>query len=319
MYLFGQDITALIQSPLNYTGGKYKLLPQILPLFPSDIDTFIDLFCGGCNVGINVNCNQVIYNDLNQNLLFLYNTFKNLEKESILDWIYKIIDKYELSLVSKNGYEYYRCQSSSGLGDYNREKFLKLRSDFNEKHSKGNYDYFYYVMLYVIIVYSFNNQIRFNSDGEFNLPVGKRDFNQKMEKKLCDFIDRIHEQNCFFTCCDFREFDISSLSQKDFIYIDPPYLITCATYNEQGGWDEACERELLDFIDKLHKKNIRFALSNVVRSKGKENTILANWLDKNTDKYKVNYLDYNYSNSNYQTKDKKSVAQEVLITNYLNS
>ena len=39
----------MIQSPLNYTGGKYKLLPQILPLFPKDIDVFVDLFCGGCN------------------------------------------------------------------------------------------------------------------------------------------------------------------------------------------------------------------------------------------------------------------------------
>ena len=27
----------MIQSPLNYTGGKYKLLPQILPMFPGDI------------------------------------------------------------------------------------------------------------------------------------------------------------------------------------------------------------------------------------------------------------------------------------------
>ena len=34
----------LIQSPLNYTGGKYKLLPQILPHFPQDIDRFVDLF-----------------------------------------------------------------------------------------------------------------------------------------------------------------------------------------------------------------------------------------------------------------------------------
>lgn len=34
----------MIQSPLNYTGGKYKLLPQILPLFPKDIDVFVDLF-----------------------------------------------------------------------------------------------------------------------------------------------------------------------------------------------------------------------------------------------------------------------------------
>lgn len=42
-----------------------------------------------------------------------------------------------------------------------------------------------------MIVYSFNNQIRFNSKGEFNLPVGKRDFNQRMESKLIDFIDTI--------------------------------------------------------------------------------------------------------------------------------
>ena len=53
----------MIQSPLNYTGGKFKLLPQILPLFPTNINTFVDLFCGGCNVGINVECENVIYND----------------------------------------------------------------------------------------------------------------------------------------------------------------------------------------------------------------------------------------------------------------
>lgn len=306
----------MIQSPLNYTGGKYKLLPQILPLFPKDINLFVDLFCGGCNVGINVNSNRVIYNDLNENLLYLYNTFKNLDKESVLEWIYGIIEKYELSLVSKYGYEYYQCESSKGLGDYNRDKFLKLRADFNEKHQNGNFDYYYYVMLYVIIVYAFNNQIRFNSSGDFNLPVGKRDFNKKMEQKLIDFIDRIHEQNCYFTCCDFREFDISALTSQDFVYVDPPYLITCATYNEQGGWDEATEKDLLVFLDNLNSKKIRFALSNVLRSKGKENTILIEWINKNTDKYKVIPLNYSYSNSNYQTKDRTSVPEEVLIINY---
>ena len=85
----------MIQSPLNYTGGKYKLLPQILPLFPQNINTLVDLFCGGCNVGINVNCNKVIYNDLNENLLHLYNTFKNLDKDETLDRIYEKIEKYD--------------------------------------------------------------------------------------------------------------------------------------------------------------------------------------------------------------------------------
>ena len=171
-------------------------------------------------------------------------------------------------------------------------------------------------MLYVIIVYAFNNQIRFNSNGEFNLPVGKRDFNKKMEQKLSDFIDRIQEQNCRFTCCDFRNFDTSALTANDFVYVDPPYLITCATYNEQGGWGETEEKDLLAFLDKLHNQGVRFALSNVLRSKGKENNILIEWVNKNTDKYRAIPLNYSYSNSNYQTKDKTSNSEEVLIVNY---
>ena len=124
----------MIQSPLNYTGGKFKLLPQILPLFPNNIDLFVDLFCGGCNV------------------VYLYNAFKNLDKKSVFDWIDQTIKKYGLSTVSVKGYDYYHCDSSKGLGNYNREKFLKLREDFNEKKRNGNYDYYYYIMLYVIII-----------------------------------------------------------------------------------------------------------------------------------------------------------------------
>ena len=53
-----------VKSPLNYTGGKFKLLPKIIPLFPSKIDTFYDLFGGGFNVGINVVANKIVYNDI---------------------------------------------------------------------------------------------------------------------------------------------------------------------------------------------------------------------------------------------------------------
>src|SRR5699024_3366332 len=54
-----------IKSPLNYIGGKYKLLEQIIPLFPNDINIFLDLFSGGANVGINVKANKYIFNDMN--------------------------------------------------------------------------------------------------------------------------------------------------------------------------------------------------------------------------------------------------------------
>lgn len=305
-----------IQSPLNYTGGKYKLLKQILPNFPNKIDTFVDLFCGGCNVGININAKEVIYNDLNKNLLYLYNTFKNLDKEITFYWINYIIKEYNLSLVSEHGYSFYNCESSKGLGDYNRNGFLKLRADFNNKTLSQNEDYYYYIMLYVIIVYAFNNQIRFNSNGEFNLPVGKRDFNNKIQDKLSKFIDRLKEQNSVFTCLDFRNFNIETLTENDFVYADPPYLITCATYNEQGGWTEKDENDLLDFLDNLSENRIKFALSNVLSSKGKENKILKAWIERNVNRYRVIHLNYNYANSNYQTKDKTKSSDEVLIVNY---
>ena len=306
----------MIRSPLNYTGGKHKLLPQILPLFPRNIDLFVDLFCGGCNVGLKVLSRRTVYNDADRDLRGLYNVFKTLDKVSVLKGVYEIIDAYGLSLVSRHGYGYYGCDSGRGLSSFNREGFLKLRADFNRARATGGEDPSRYLMLYVLIVYAFNNQIRFNDKGEFNLPVGKRDFNKRMEQKLLTFLEGIQAQNCAFTCGDFRAFNCRALTPQDFVYADPPYLITCATYNEKGGWDETAERDLLALLDWLHRRHVRFALSNVLRSKGRENDILLNWLGRNAGRYTAVPLNYSYANSNYQTKDKTSASEEVLIINY---
>ena len=303
----------MIQSPLNYTGGKFKLLSQILPLFPKNIEHFFDVFCGGCNVGINVKCKGVTFIDRNEHLIYLYQSFQNLEKDEIFKWIYEIISEYGLSLVSQNGYKFYNCNSSAGLGKYNREPFNRLRNDFNKCKI---FDYRYYVMLYVMIVYAFNNQIRFNSAGEFNLPVGKRDFNSRMHSKLLAFIDNIQTNNYKFICRDFRDFDIEQLSENDFVYADPPYLITRATYNENGGWNNSDEQDLLKFLDELHSMRIKFALSNVIRSNDKENKFLLKWLNKNCDTYHTIHLNNSYANSNYHKIDKSSDSDEVLIVNY---
>ena len=306
----------MIQSPLNYTGGKYRLLPQILPLFPQKIGTFVDLFCGGCNVGVNAACLRVEYNDGSVQLIRLLQTLRATPQKQLLEKIYAIIAQYGLSLVSQHGYDYYGCDSSRGLGPYNKEKFLALRAAYNQGCAEGKTGPEQDILLYVILVYAFNNQIRFNSKGEFNLPVGKRDFNAKMEQKLLDFTAKLQEQESVFSCCDFREYDISPLGSSDFVYADPPYLITCATYNENGGWGEQDEKDLLAFLDSLHEKGVRFALSNVLRSKGRENAILLEWLKRNKTRYRALPLHYTYANASYHTKDKRGSAEEVLVVNY---
>ena len=92
------------------------------------------------------------------------------------------------------------------------------------------------------------------------------------------------------------------------------YLITCATYNKQYGWTQKDEKDLLEFLNILNKNNIKFALSNVLSNKGKENKILMDWINKY--KYKVIHLNNSYSNANYHTKNKEKNTDEVLIINY---
>ena len=72
--------------------------------------------------------------------------------------------------------------------------------------------------------------------------------------------------------------------------------------------------DLLNYLEELDKKGIRFALSNVLESKGKKNVILSEWINQNK-KFKAIPLNYDYTNSNYHTK-KDGITKEVLVVNY---
>lgn len=278
-------------------GGKYKLLKEILPLFPENIHTFVDLFGGGFNVGVNVKCNNVIYNDSCSQVVDLLKHFYEEEYEYIHERIINIITHYELSRSDINGYEQYGCNSNIGLGEYNKPKYMKLREDYNLSPD--------WVKFYTLITCSFSNQIRFNSKGQFNMPYGKRDYNLSLQGKLKLFVEELHKKKIQFWNKDFRE---CNFTDDDFVYCDPPYFNSVAAYNEQGGWTEDHERILLNTLDKLNERGIRFALSNNLKY---DNPLLDKWKDQ----YNIHYLSGDYSNCNYQKKD-KSKDIEVLITNY---
>jgi DNA adenine methylase len=284
-----------VKSPLNYIGGKAKILDQILPLFPKRVNNFIDLFAGGCNVGINVKANKVCLNDNLTYLVEMYKVFQKNDVDTTLNFIENRIHEFGLSLT-------------------NEEAYKKIRRHYNEE--KNPLD------LFVLIAYTFNHQIRFNSKHEFNNPFGRErsSFNATMKRNLENFIIRIKELNIEFTNVCFSDFDFKFLGSKDFLYCDPPYLITTGSYNDgkRGfkGWTSNEEDQLLGILDDLDSRNIKFALSNVLDHKGKSNDILKSWVEKNS-RYKINYINFNYSNSNYRTiiRD-KNASVEVLITNY---
>lgn len=213
-----------IKSPLNYTGGKYKLLPQLLEIFPKEIDTFVDLFAGGGNVAVNVNAKHIIYNDIVRQVPEMLQEFKSVGVEKCLQRIDYFIEAYKLSKD-------------------NREGYLKLRECYN-----NSFDLEFLltdpIMLYTLICYSFNYQIRFNSKQEYNMPFGKNrsSFNPALREKFVAFVNRLQEIDIQFFSKDFRKLKIGGLKESDFVYCDPPYLITVASYNENGGWGEQAER-----------------------------------------------------------------------------
>ena len=278
-----------IKSPLNYIGGKYKLLPQLMKYFPTDINTFVDLFSGGFNVGINVKSNKTICNDINDFIIDLYKELYNSSVENVLDRINTNIKGYGLSKENENAYK-------------------KFRVHYNE--TKDPID------LYTLTCYSFNYQFRFNNNREYNNPFGRNrsQFSENMKNNLILFSDKLKNMNIDFSSKDFDKVSIENLGKDDFIYCDPPYLITTGSYNDGNrgfkDWKEEEEIKLYNYLDKANEKNIKFALSNVMEHKGKENKLLKEW----SKKYKVIYLDNDYSNSSYNTKKGKS--KEVLIINY---
>lgn len=306
-----KQIKNYISSPLNYIGGKARILDQILPYMPTDIDIFVDLFCGGCNVGMNVPADYTIYNDTSKPLINLLKALKRMKNETIISGINAIIDEYNFSRTRNHNFKYYGGDANKGVSAYNREKFIMLRNRFNSYPKKDNQ---YYILLYTLILFGFNNQLRFNNKGEFNLPVGKRDFNTVIEAKLVRFLDALRKQKHEFQTKDFRKFDFVNLTKNSLVYCDPPYLITTATYNENEGWTEYDEQDLLCLLDNLTERGIKFALSNVLQHEGKKNDLLQKWISKN--RYNVHYLFMDYHYSNYQKKTKKADSQEVLITNY---
>ena len=289
-----KDSKEKIKSPLNYIGGKYKLLDQLVPLFPKKINNFVDIFAGGFNVGINANAKKIYLNDNLFQLIEMYKGFYEKDTKTNLKHIRRRIKKFNLSLTNANGYK-------------------ELRKYYNE--NKNPLD------LFVLTAYSFNHQIRFNNKYEFNNPFGKErsSFNKKMEKNLILFLDEMHRKEIIFSSKCFYDFDFSFLTREDYVYCDPPYLITTGTYNDgkRGfkGWNEEEETNLLKKLDELDAKGIKFGLSNVLEHKGRENILLKEWLGKNK-KYKKHQVSSNYKNSSYRnskTKDFKSM--EVFITN----
>lgn len=275
------------KSPINYTGNKYRLLSQIIPLFPDDIETFIDLFGGSGTVLLNVDANKYIYNDINPYIASILKGLCALSANDAIDLIQNIINEY-------------------GLNSSDKEPFNKLRYDYNN----GKDDWLH---LYALMCFSYNGQFRFNNNHKYNSSFGERCFNQGH----IDRIKSLHtpELKISFYNQPFEKLDLCSFyGFKNLVYCDPPYYNSLCNFNDgkRGfeGWTERHEKNLLKLLDDLNEHGTRFALSNNLQY---NNNILKEWLDNSN--YNVYHLDINYGSCNHIKKNRRK-GDEILVTNY---
>ena len=306
-----------IKSPLNYTGNKFRILDQIQPYFPKKIDVMVDLFCGGATVGLNTECNKVIFIDNEPRIIWLLKYLSGCNIDKLLNELFVLIDNYGLSCSFKNGYKYYRQQilggnPNNGLKDYNSNGFYKLRDDYNAILNKNTATA--NKLLYLLIVYGFNNDIRFSKDGKYNLPVGKTDLNNSNVKKLTEYIERVKNIQAEFICGDFCSQHIQQIIRKaDFVYMDPPYLITDAVYNESNKWREQNEYELIRLMNFLLDNKKNFVLSNVLEKQGRRNETLFYWTKTRKNDINIVDIDYHYRSASYNKKNRNAKEREVII------
>lgn len=278
---------AKFASPLNYIGGKYDVLDFILPLFPKKIDTFYDLFGGGSTVCLNAEAKRYVYNDINNFVVELLKTIKETEFGYLFKYLEKTIKKYELSKGKKDSYIKFRDK-------YNQTP-IKERNPFD---------------LYLLICFGFEHQIRFNSSFDFNNPCGNSGFNEAMLEKLISFHLRSNTISLELYNKNYYLLE-NEIKEGDFVYCDPPYLLTCGAYNDGkrgfNGWDEKQQQQLFEFLVRLNNRNIKFALSYIMERDGVINQTLLEWVEKN------NFVIFKNSKI---TKRNRQDRTEILITNY---
>ena len=277
----------IYESPLNYIGSKARIAREIRSRLPGNIHTFYDAFGGGFNAGVNVPARQLVYNDINDLVTELIHSFARYDTCDYIQYVKRVIKRF-------------------GLKPGDREAYLAARGYYNSLPAEKRDPR----LLFTVLLYGYQQQIRFNAKHDFNNPVGMRWFNDRVLEKMISFSRALKERGARFISGSYTAL-LGSITPADFVYFDPPYTLTTGAYNDgrrgYAGWSDELEAELFDFADTLDAAGVRFMLSYVAEHKGAVNRRLLDWIERRG--YKLISLGEVLGISG-------SRRREVLIVNY---
>jgi len=231
------DVPCLVK----WIGSKRIQSEEIVNHFPNYIDTYYEPFCGGCSVLFQLlsspdhYVNRCVCSDVNGDLIDLWNTVKRDP-----DGLYN---------------EYVRMWTEMGTLEDKQDKrryFEMVREEFNQTRSP----YCYFFLLRTCT----NGIPRYNRFGEFNnsLHLTRDGVKPKIIKKIIyRWSKLLNEHYVVFKRCDYRTI-LDSVTDEDFVYLDPPYEMTRSTGKYFGKIDYL---DMFDRLRLLNEKEIKYALS----------------------------------------------------------
>ena len=276
------------KSPIIYFGSKYRIIDEIIRYCPENIYTVHDVFAGAFNVGANIPAKIHVCNDVDTRITEVLKLFRDFTGEAMCKMIEKRIEQFNLTSMGQDAYNVFRKEYNSSPNPLD---------------------------LFVLHIFSFCHAIRFNSKGEFNMPIGKGYFNDEIRQNVKDFCIWLNMIKVRFTNMDYATYIRSmDITKNDLVYCDPPYLISDAPYN--CVWNEDKERLLYRCLDELSRFGNRFMLSNILFHKGHKNEILEDFINRGN--YYVAHLDIQMYNKNFCNTDVEQATDtdEVIVTNY---
>ena len=230
----------LVMPVVKWVGGKRQLITEIDKYIPSQISTYYEPFLGGGAVFFYLQPKKAVVNDINEELINLYQVIQDNVEELIED-----LKKH------KNEPDYF--YSIREL-DRDLEVYKKLTPV--ERASRIHY----------LNKTCYNGLFRVNSQGQFNVPFGRyKNPNIVNKTTLRAVSNYFNSAKITFKCCDFEE-AVKGARKGSFIYFDPPYDPVSDTSSftgyDKGGFDRQEQIRLKKLCDKLNRRGIKFLLSN---------------------------------------------------------
>lgn len=177
---------------LKWAGGKYSLVENINEKLPAG-NRLIEPFVGAGSVFLNTDFKRYLLNDINPDLINLYNFLKAQPDAVIHD------------------------ASRFFTPDHNDEAtYYALREEFNQTSD----EYYRAILFLYLNRHGYNGLCRYSLAGRFNVPFGRYKQPYFPKEEMLVFAEK--SQKAVFTCLPFEKV-FSRARRGNVIYCDPPY------------------------------------------------------------------------------------------------